>query len=101
MVSERRPRPSLARAREELRREIDAVDEEARFGEEMCVPALPTGHVEDAGARRQPENLDEACHLTTISLEREEGLVLAKVDVVEVRGPPVRTLRLRAAGGLI
>src|SRR5205809_996049 len=55
----------------------------------MRMPALTAGDVEDSGAGRKPENLDESRDLLTIFLEREDRLVFEQVLGVEMRSPPV------------
>jgi hypothetical protein len=55
----------------------------------MRMTPLSTRHVENASTRRKSKELDEARHLLTITLEREERAVLEKVVGVESGFPPL------------
>jgi len=101
VIAQRRARASLASAREKMRREIHAVDEEACLRKEMRMAPLSARDVENARAGWEPEHLEEPRYFATISLEGEERLVLAKVDVVEISRPPIRTRCVRIGAGLI
>lgn len=66
----------MSRSREQISRIIEAVDVESRFGEQVRVSTLPARHVENAGAGRQSEDVNESGCFFPIALEREERLVL-------------------------
>src|SRR2546423_2183473 len=67
-VSKRRAGAALSRLREQLSGVIEAVDIVARLGQQMCVPALATWHVENARADWQSKQLDEARCLLAVAL---------------------------------
>src|SRR5690606_27192912 len=69
------------------------------FRKQRCMPALTTGAVEHAGARRQAQYVEQPRYLTTIPFRCEERLILEQVLVVEVRRPPVRGGRCRSVPG--
>jgi len=73
---------------EKITRQVDPVNVIASLGEEMCVPPLTAGDVENSGANRQAHDVDEPRDLAAVFLERKERLVLEQVLLVEVRRPP-------------
>jgi hypothetical protein len=76
--------------RQQLAREVDALDLVSRFREQVGVPTLATGDVENARANRKPHDVDQPRDFAPILLEREEGFVLEEILFVEVRCPPRR-----------
>lgn len=71
VVPERGSRTALPGSGEERRREIQAIDEKARFREQMTVSPLSARYVEDTRARGQPEHVNDTRDLAPIALERE------------------------------
>jgi len=80
------PRPG---AREKLGGQIEAVDIEAGFRQQVRMAPLAARNIEDARAVWQPENLEQAGDLVSIALEREQWLVFSQVESVEVVLPPI------------
>jgi len=88
---------ALPRTGQQLGRVIETIDVKARFGEQVCVSALSARHIENARPRRQPEQIEQARHFATITLEGEQGLILEQILIVEVRLPPLVALLLPRA----
>ena len=83
------PRHSTAaRQRQQVPGVIETIHAKARFGEQVGVSSLPAGNVEHARADGQPEQRDEARDLRAVLLEREQGVELPEILLVEVRRPP-------------
>jgi hypothetical protein len=64
----------------------------------MRVPALPTGDIQDPGADRQGEELDETRYFLSIPLEREKESVLPEIVGVECRLPPLARFLQKKTG---
>ena len=88
-VAKRAPRAALARAIQQLAREIEAVDVEPRLREQVCVTSLSARDVEHALAGRKPKQVDESSNFAAIASKIEDGLVLEQIVRVEVLSPPV------------
>jgi hypothetical protein len=89
MVTEPSAGAAAARDGEEVWRVVEAIDVEAGFREQMGVPSLPAGDVEDTRPRREREDLEQARDLAAVALRREDRLVLEEIVGVEVMSPPV------------
>jgi hypothetical protein len=76
---------------EQLGRIVDAIDIESRFGQEMRVPSLAAGTVENAGAGGKPQDVEETGRVPAVAGRIEQSLVLDEIALVEVGLPPVGT----------
>jgi hypothetical protein len=71
---------------------VQPLHAKAGLGEQVRVASLATRNVEDAGATREREQLDQSRDLLAVADEAEDGLVLQQIVGVEVRRPPIRGL---------
>ena len=101
MIAQSRAGAARASPVQQFARQIQAIDIKARFGEEVRVSSLPARNVEDARARWQSEEIDEPCNFPAVALEREHGLVLAKILLVEITSPPGRCVRPGTGGPVL
>jgi len=79
-------RPST---REQVARQIETVDVEPRFRQQVGVAPLATRDVEYPRTGREAKQLEETPYFPPISREVEDGAVFAQVLGIEVRRPPV------------
>ena len=70
----------------------------ARFSQEVCMPALTTGHVQDARPDGQSQEIDETRDFRASSGGGEKRTVLEKVVRVESGLPPLVSLFQKKTG---
>ena len=56
----------------------------------MRVAALATWRIENSGADRKPQNVDDTRHFPAITLRGEDGSVLEEIMRIEIAFPPLR-----------
>jgi hypothetical protein len=74
------PRPGNS---EQLLRIVEPIDVVTGFGQQMCMTALSTWHVENSRTHRQAEQIDQARYFVPIALQREERSVLQEIVGIE------------------
>jgi hypothetical protein len=69
-------------------RVVESIDVKARLGEEMCMSPLSAGNIEEARAHWERQEFEQPGDFTPVLFEREDGLVLEQVLLVEIGRPP-------------
>ncbi|MEO5580452.1 MAG: hypothetical protein ABIR58_07315, partial [Gemmatimonadaceae bacterium] len=88
-VSEARRYAALGGNRKQMLRIVEPVNIEAGFRQQVRVPPLAAGHIEDPRSDRKAKHVDDSARLRPVALRTENGLVLKKVLRIEVRLPPL------------
>lgn len=82
----RAPRPGDL---QQVRREVESIDVEARFRQQVRVSALTTRNVEDARRSGQLQDVQQTRDFPPVAPEGEERFVFEQILGIEVRCPPV------------
>jgi hypothetical protein len=75
--------------RQQLRRIVEPIHFVAGLGEQVRVPPLAAGAIQDARSDRELEDVDQAGDFTPVARQVEQRLVLEEIRLVEVRSPPL------------
>ena len=59
----------------------------------MRMTSLPAGYIENPGAGRQAENVDQPRDFVPVALELEDRLILEEIMGIEIRLPPFTFLQ--------
>ena len=68
---------------------VHAVHVEARLGQQVRVPSLAARAIEDTGADRELQHIEQPRDLAPVPRQVEDRLVLQEIALIEVRLPPI------------